>query len=183
MLCTAGKVKRVFSTTIFHSASIGKFLPVKKLYLKRIFNNPFLKIAGIILNLHIMASNKVLVTGSNGQLGNELKELSSAYLQFKFVFFGREKLPLNDQSAVEKVFREYEPAFLINCAAYTAVDKAESEKEQAEEINGRAVGSLAATCKSFGTKLIHISTDYVFNGKATSPLKEDDAVDPVNAYG
>jgi len=130
-----------------------------------------------------MASNKILVTGSNGQLGNELKELSSAYPQFKFVFFGREKLPLNDQAAVEKVFREYEPAFLINCAAYTAVDKAESEKEQAEEINGRSVGSLAATCKSFGTKLIHISTDYVFNGKATSPLKENDAVDPVNAYG
>ena len=130
-----------------------------------------------------MASNKILVTGSNGQLGNELKELSSAYPQFKFVFFSREKLALNDKSAVEKVFREYEPAFLINCAAYTAVDKAESEKDQAEEINGRAVGFLAATCKSFGTKLIHISTDYVFNGKATSPLKENDDVDPVNAYG
>jgi len=130
-----------------------------------------------------MASNKILVTGSNGQLGNELKELSSAYPQFKFVFYGREKLPLNDQSAVEKVFREYEPAFLINCAAYTAVDKAESEKDQAEEINGRAVGFLAATCKHFGTKFIHISTDYVFNGNATAPLKETDEVDPVNAYG
>jgi len=130
-----------------------------------------------------MAANKILVTGSNGQLGNELKELSSAYPQFKFIFFGREKLPLNNQSAIEKVFQEYEPAFLINCAAYTAVDKAESEKEQAEEINGKAVGFLAATCKSFGTKLIHISTDYVFSGNATSPLKENDTVDPVNAYG
>jgi len=130
-----------------------------------------------------MASNKILVTGSNGQLGNELKELSSAYPQFKFVFFSREKLPLNDLAAVEKVFQEYEPAFLINCAAYTAVDKAESEKEQANEINGNAVGFLATRCKQFGTKLIHISTDYVFNGNATCPLKESDPVDPVNAYG
>jgi dTDP-4-dehydrorhamnose reductase len=130
-----------------------------------------------------MASNKILVTGSNGQLGNELKELSSSYPQYKFVFFGREKLPLSDQSAVEKVFQDYEPAYVINCAAYTAVDKAESEKEQANEINGRAVGALATMCKLFGTRLIHISTDYVFNGTASSPLKENDAVDPVNTYG
>jgi dTDP-4-dehydrorhamnose reductase len=92
-------------------------------------------------------------------------------------------LPLSDQSAVEKVFQEYEPAYVINCAAYTAVDKAESEKEQANEINGRAVGALATMCKLFGTRLIHISTDYVFNGTASSPLKENDAVDPVNTYG
>jgi dTDP-4-dehydrorhamnose reductase len=130
-----------------------------------------------------MASNKILVTGSNGQLGNELKELSLSYPQYKFVFFGREKLPLSDQSTVERVFQDYEPAYVINCAAYTAVDKAESEKEQANEINGRAVGSLAAMCKQFGTKFIHISTDYVFNGTASSPLKENDAVDPVNTYG
>ena len=130
-----------------------------------------------------MASNKILVTGSNGQLGNELKELSFAYPQYKFVFFSREKLPLNDSTSVEKFFREYEPAFLINCAAYTAVDKAESEKEQANEINGTAVGFLAEMCKKTGTKLMHISTDYVFNGNASSPLKESDDVDPVNAYG
>lgn len=130
-----------------------------------------------------MSSNKILVTGSNGQLGSELKELASGYPQYQFVFLSREVLPINDKSAIEQIFREQQPAYLINCAAYTAVDKAESEKEQADEINGTAVGLLAMCCKSQGTKFIHFSTDYVFNGNASFPLKETDVVDPVNAYG
>jgi dTDP-4-dehydrorhamnose reductase len=130
-----------------------------------------------------MASNTILVTGSNGQLGNELKELASAYSQFQFVFLSREQLSIADKSSVEKIFNQYNPSYLINCAAYTAVDKAESEKELANEINGTAVGILATACKQYRTKLIHISTDYVFNGNATTPLKETDEVDPVNAYG
>ena len=130
-----------------------------------------------------MASNTIIVTGSNGQLGSELKELAFIYSEYKFVFFSRQYLPINDKSAIEKVFLKHHPAYLINCAAYTAVDKAESETEQANEINGTAIGTIAALCKQYGTKFIHISTDYVFNGNATSPLTETDNVDPVNAYG
>jgi dTDP-4-dehydrorhamnose reductase len=130
-----------------------------------------------------MAFNTILVTGSNGQLGSELKELASVYSPFQFVFLNREQLSIADKSSVEKIFDQYNPSYLINCAAYTAVDKAETEKELANEINGTAVGILATACKQYRTKLIHISTDYVFNGNATSPLKETDEVNPVNAYG
>lgn len=128
-------------------------------------------------------SKKIFVTGSNGQLGNELKEISSSYPQYQFLFFGREELPINNSTEIEKKFQEHKPAYLINCAAYTAVDKAESEKDLASEINGTAVGNLATISKQFNCKFIHVSTDYVFNGNAITPLKETDAVDPVNAYG
>jgi dTDP-4-dehydrorhamnose reductase len=128
-------------------------------------------------------SNNILVTGSNGQLGNELRELASSFPQYEFIFTDVDELSIIDNEAVTKTFQEYAPAFLINCAAYTAVDKAESEKDLNDQINGTAVGILASASKQNGTKLIHISTDYVFNGNASQPLKEDDAVDPVNAYG
>jgi dTDP-4-dehydrorhamnose reductase len=130
-----------------------------------------------------MWSDKILVTGSNGQLGSELKELASSYSQFEFLFLDREQLPIHDPVKVQNSITEYQPAYLINCAAYTAVDKAEVETELANDINGTAVGVLASVCKRQGTKFIHVSTDYVFNGNASKPLKEDDKVDPVNAYG
>ena len=130
-----------------------------------------------------MASNTILVSGSNGQLGHELKEVASAYPQFEFIFFDRNQLSIDDKEVIQQVFQKYQPAYFINCAAYTAVDKAESEIAIANTINGIAVGDLAAFCKAFGAKLLHISTDYVFNGNATAPLKETDEVDPVNAYG
>jgi dTDP-4-dehydrorhamnose reductase len=124
-----------------------------------------------------------LVTGANGQLGNEIKDLSSSYPQFNFVFFGREEFPVNNEQIAGKIFSQYKPSYLLNCAAYTAVDKAETEKEKAKEINGDAVGTLALLSKKFGVKFIHISTDYVFNGEARQPLKEEATVDPVNYYG
>lgn len=127
--------------------------------------------------------NKILVTGSNGQLGNELRELASSFLQYEFIFTDVAELSITDSAAVDKMFQELKPAYLINCAAYTAVDKAESEKELNNQINGMAVGILASACQQTGTKLIHISTDYVFNGNASHPLTEDGEVDPVNAYG
>jgi dTDP-4-dehydrorhamnose reductase len=130
-----------------------------------------------------MSNNTILVTGSNGQLGSELKELAFSYPQFHFVFLDRTELPINDKIAVEKTFSEHQPAYLINCAAYTAVDKAEIEKELTYDINGTAVGILASASKQHGTKLIHISTDYVFNGNASTPLKETDEIDPINIYG
>ena len=128
-------------------------------------------------------SDKILVTGSNGQLGSELKELTSSFDQYEFIFTDVEELSIIDHAAVEKVFMEERPSYLVNCAAYTAVDKAETEKEIAENINGMAVGILAAACKRHGTRFLHVSTDYVFNGNASHPLKETEEVDPVNVYG
>ena len=130
-----------------------------------------------------MELKKIIVTGSNGQLGNELKDLQDFYPQFRFIFFNRDVLSINDEKAIQKVLEIQKPDYLINCAAYTAVDNAESEKEKAEEINGTAVGKLALACSQYLTKFIHISTDYVFNGKQNVPLKETDHVDPVNTYG
>lgn len=131
----------------------------------------------------MMSLNKILVTGSNGQLGNELKELASMYPQFQFIFLNRKELSITDKPSVENFFKKYQPSYLINCAAHTAVDKAESEVELANEINGAAVGHLALICKQYNTKFIHISTDYVFNGNAAPPLKETDEASAVNAYG
>jgi dTDP-4-dehydrorhamnose reductase len=125
----------------------------------------------------------ILVTGSNGQLGSELRAVSSLYPQYRFQFFSREEFPIDEPETMSRIFEQVHPAYLVNCAAYTAVDKAESEIQQAEKINGTAVGSLASICREQGTRFIHISTDYVFNGSASEPLKETDAVDPVNAYG
>jgi dTDP-4-dehydrorhamnose reductase len=126
---------------------------------------------------------KILVTGSNGQLGSELKTISTSYPSYQFTFLSREEASVTDSTAFKKLFDSSKPAFLINCAAYTAVDKAEEEKDAAFAINGTAVGILAALCKEYNTKLIHISTDYVFDGMASSPLKESDRVNPVNLYG
>ena len=125
----------------------------------------------------------ILVTGGNGQLGNELKDLSVSYPQYHFVFTDLPELSITDSNAVENFFQKVKPLYLINCAAYTAVDKAESEQELNKLINGTAVETLASACKRYGTKFVHISTDYVFNGNATEPLKESDETDPVNAYG
>jgi dTDP-4-dehydrorhamnose reductase len=126
---------------------------------------------------------KILVSGSNGQLGSELKEIASQFKNYEFIFLSRTELSIANSNALEEQFVIHQPSYFINCAAYTAVDKAEEEKEMAEEINGRAVGVIATLCRKYYCRLIHISTDYVFNGQAKSPLKEDDPVDPVNAYG
>ena len=130
-----------------------------------------------------MTQPVVLVTGSNGQVGKELQQLASHYPQFRFVFASREDLPLHHFGLAENYFIGIHPQFCINCAAYTAVDKAESEPELAELVNGEAVGHLAALCKKYNTKLIHISTDYVFDGKQEVPYVETDPTGPVSVYG
>ncbi len=126
---------------------------------------------------------KILVTGSNGQLGSELKELSASYSSFTFIFLTRTEMPLHDDEAIKKIIIAHQPGYLINCAAYTAVDKAETEKDEAFQINGTAVGVMAKVCAKHGIRFIHISTDYVFDGTSQAPLKEDDHVHPVNVYG
>jgi dTDP-4-dehydrorhamnose reductase len=130
-----------------------------------------------------MALPKIIVTGSNGQLGRELKDLAAVYPQFEFHFFSREEFPINDEIIARELIHELQPSFFINCAAYTAVDKAEAENDLAMEINGIAPGALASLCRENSCKFIHISTDYVFNGESSSPLREDDPVAPVNFYG
>ena len=126
---------------------------------------------------------KILVTGSNGQLGKELKQLEASFPQFDFIFLSREDLPIHHFELVRNFFKGYHPQYLINCAAYTAVDKAESEKELAFQINAESVGVLAAVCKEYQTHFIHISTDYVFDGTATTPYTEDSPVNPQSVYG
>ena len=126
---------------------------------------------------------KILVTGSSGQLGSELQELASRFPQYNFLFLTRHELSLDDKNALEKTVLENRPDFVINCAAYTAVDKAETEREQAFRINETAVGALASACAKIGAKFIHISTDYVFDDNRQTPFKEDDAVNPINVYG
>lgn len=125
----------------------------------------------------------ILVTGGNGQLGNELKQLAAVYLQFGFVFTDIDDLALDNFELVEKFFAEQKPAYCINCAAYTAVDKAESNRDVVMLVNGTVVGNLAAVCKKYNTKFVHISTDYVFDGESTEPYNEDDQPNPSNVYG
>lgn len=126
---------------------------------------------------------KILVIGANGQLGKDIQDISSSYPHFQFVFLSREDMPINQFELVRTFFNTLKPAYCFNCAAYTAVDKAESEKDLAFLINGEAVGVLAAICKEYDTKFIHISTDYVFNGDGTYPYTENFPTNPINTYG
>lgn len=126
---------------------------------------------------------KILVTGGNGQLGKEIQKLAPLYPQFEFVFLSKEDMPINNFELVRVFFDSVKPAYCINCAAYTAVDKAESEKDLAIQVNGEAVGVLAAICREHDTKFIHISTDYVFNGEGNYPYTENFPTDPINTYG
>lgn len=130
-----------------------------------------------------MDKHIVAVSGKNGQLGSELHEAAKLFTGYEFVFADKAELDIASPSSLEIFFKTYEPKFFVNCAAYTAVDKAESEKDFSYQINAKAVGEIAALCKQYNTTLIHISTDYVFNGTGRIPYSEDDPVDPINHYG
>lgn len=130
-----------------------------------------------------MSQKKVLVTGANGQLGMELRQLAPLHDAYTFVFVSRDELAIENETAVRNLFDLHRFSWCINCAAYTAVDKAESEKEQAFLINATAPGILATICKAFNAGFIHISTDYVFDGSADQPLAESAKVNPQSVYG
>jgi len=125
----------------------------------------------------------VLVTGSKGQLGSEIKALESNYPKYKFFFTDIEELDITKEEDILKYVKSNKIEVLINCAAYTAVDKAESDKPQAMLINATAVKYLAQVCGKTNTLLIHISTDYVFEGKSFKPYTENDTASPKSIYG
>ena len=125
----------------------------------------------------------ILVTGSGGQLGMEIWKLSDQYPSYKFLFTTKDDLPIDNFDLVKNFFEQQQIDHCINCAAYTAVDKAESEKEKAFLINADAAGNLATICKAHQAQFIHISTDYVFDGTSSIPYKEDDKISPINVYG
>jgi len=126
---------------------------------------------------------KIVVTGSNGQLGSELREISHKDQNFVWFFFDINDFDLTDFATTEKVFIDIKPDFIINCAAYTAVDRAEDEPDKAFMLNSIVPENIVNVLSYFKGFLIHISTDYVFNGKKASPYNEDDLTDPLSVYG
>jgi len=125
----------------------------------------------------------ILVTGSKGQLGSELRDIASNYPDYNFFFTDIEELDLTDKNAVAAFFEENKINVCINCAAYTAVDKAEDEQEFALIINRDTVETLAKNCSKNKALLIHISTDYVFDGRNYKPYTENDVPSPQSYYG
>lgn len=125
----------------------------------------------------------ILVTGSNGQLGNEIRVAAKRYPAFNFLFTDVEELNITDANAINAFFEMNSVDLVINCAAYTAVDKAEEDIELCYLINQQAVELLGRAAASAGAAIIHVSTDYVFNGRAYVPYNEDVAVAPASVYG
>ena len=130
-----------------------------------------------------MAIQKVLVSGANGQLGWEIAQAAKSFPNFEFVFVDRNAMDLSNPNELLSIVELFAPDTIINTAAYTAVDKAESENELAHTINAEAVASLARIAKQKNIPFITFSTDYVFNGNATSPYLPDTKLEPVNFYG
>jgi dTDP-4-dehydrorhamnose reductase len=126
---------------------------------------------------------KVLVTGANGQLGSELNVLSECYSQFEWVFADRTQVSLDNLSLLKKQLEGIQPNIILNCGAYTAVDKAEVEAELANTVNHLAVGIIAQYANDNQVKLIHVSTDYVFDGTSAVALTEETKTEPINVYG
>jgi len=125
----------------------------------------------------------VLVTGSSGQLGQSLQHIAPNHKAIQFVFCTSSDLNITDIAQCHAVFEQYQPDYCINAAAYTAVDKAESEPEKAYAINVTGAKNIAEVCKAYNTVLLHISTDFVFDGRKKSPYNEEDLPNPTGVYG
>ena len=128
-----------------------------------------------------MSRPRILLTGANGQVGWELQRTLSCLGEV--IALDSQALNLGDAAAIRRKVREIAPQMMVNSAAYTAVDKAESEADLARAVNATAPGILAEEAASLGALLVHYSTDYVFNGGGSTPWREDDACDPLNVYG
>ena len=126
---------------------------------------------------------KILVTGATGQLGSEFKALSKNYPQFEWFFADRTQVSLDKINLLGEQLKNIQPNIILNCGAYTAVDKAETENELADIVNHQSVSILAKYATENSIKLIHISTDYVFDGTSSIALKEDALTNPINVYG
>lgn len=125
----------------------------------------------------------IVVTGKNGQLGSEFQALAAHFPEINFHFSDYNELDITDADAVLGYFEEVQPDLVINCAAYTAVDKAEEDADKAEAVNATGVKHLVEGCEKLGSRLIHVSTDYVFDGSKNVPYTEEDAVQPLGVYG
>jgi dTDP-4-dehydrorhamnose reductase len=126
---------------------------------------------------------RVLITGSNGQLGSEIRELAFHYKKLDSVFRNSHELDICSFEALQDFIIDHKINAVINCAAYTAVDKAEQDAEIAEEVNSKGVLNLVNALEKVNGKLIHISTDYVFDGNQYMPYRESDSVSPIGVYG
>jgi dTDP-4-dehydrorhamnose reductase len=125
----------------------------------------------------------VLVTGANGQLGQAIQFIAGNYQEITFVFCDSKKLDITNPDSIDAIFQEVKPDFCINTAAYTAVDKAESEPEKAFLINATGAKNVAIACKAHTSTLLHVSTDFVFDGTKTIPYNEVDIPNPTGVYG
>lgn len=130
-----------------------------------------------------MDFKRILVTGANGQLGQALHEISSNYKQLEFFFVTRNELDITNEELVTKYFEDHQFDAVVNCAAYTAVDQAESDCENARLVNATATKFLAENTAKWNIPFIHISTDYVFDGTISTPRLETDPVNPIGVYG
>ncbi len=126
---------------------------------------------------------KILVTGSKGQLGNELREVLESTHEGITVYVDRDELDITDSAATEDFLRRGDFTHIVNCAAYTAVDRAEDEKLECAAINIDGISNIARCAEDLGIKIIHISTDYVFDGMSCRPYTESDKVNPTSQYG
>tara|TARA_R110002049_G_scaffold117316_2_gene270369 strand:- start:10931 stop:11818 length:888 start_codon:yes stop_codon:yes gene_type:complete len=126
---------------------------------------------------------KIIITGANGQLGRCLQDVSGTYPNYDFHFKNSKQLDITSKEQIDILFAQEEFDYCINCAAYTAVDKAETDQENAFLVNAEAVKYLSEACKAQNSILIHISTDFVFDGSKTKPYTEKDLPNPINVYG
>ncbi len=128
-------------------------------------------------------NERILVTGANGQLGNEMRCLARRANGGCFIFTDVAELDITDLQAIRRCMNENRISVVVNCAAYTNVDKAEDDVEMADRLNHLVVGNLAVVCKETDATLIHVSTDYVFGGNGNLPCREDEPTDPLGVYG
>lgn len=127
---------------------------------------------------------KIAVIGSNGQLGNCIRKIAPDFeLDYEFIFTDSSVLDVTDESQVNDFFYNNKPDYCINASAYTAVDLAETEKDKAFAVNADGVAFIAQACTDYKTVLIHVSTDYVFDGDTNLPYSEDDFTNPIGVYG